>query len=104
MNIAAYSILGSLYVMASSAPAHAGCSPPLNTEIASVERVVASLRPDKPGQMRVTAADGSEFTAGQAQWMKGQLRGIDRSCAQGDEATAVATLRTLQGMLHAHNK
>lgn len=31
--------------------------------------VVHSLRPDKPGQARVFATDGSEFTAGQAHWM-----------------------------------
>ena len=50
--------------------------------------LVDSLRPEKPGQMRVFANDGTEFNAGQAQWLKGQLRKLDRLCARGGPAEA----------------
>ena len=54
--------------------------------------------------MRVFASDGSEFTAGQAQWMKGQLRGIQRDCTKGDAEAAAAQLRGVQELLNAHRK
>ena len=82
-------ILGSTYLMASSL--QAGCSPALTEEIASAERIVDSLRPDKAGQMREFASDGSEYSAGEAQWLKGQLKSILGSCGRGDEAAAAAT-------------
>jgi hypothetical protein len=83
---------------------HADCSPALSEQIARAERIVESLRPDKAGQMRVFASDGSEFTSGQAQWMKGQLRGIQRDCTKGDDEAAAARLRGVQELLNAHRK
>jgi hypothetical protein len=83
---------------------HAACSLALTEQIASIERIVGSLRPDKAGQMRVFASDGSEFTAGQAQWMKGQLHGIQRECIKGDDESAAAQLRGVQELLKAHRR
>ncbi len=91
-------------MLASSTIAHAGCSTSLDAQIASVARVVDSLRPDKPGQMRTVASDGFEYTGGQASWMKGQLRGLQQDCAKTDEVSAAARLRGLQDMLNAHQK
>ena len=70
-------------------------------------RLVDSLRPDKAGQMRVFAADGSEFNAGQVQWMKGQLRKFERLCARGapaDEAEAGKVLAGVADLLHSHRR
>jgi hypothetical protein len=61
-------------------------------------RVIASLRPDKPGQMRVFAVDGSEFTAGQAQWLRGQLRRAERLCASTNAADQAEAERVLAGV------
>ncbi len=65
-------------------------------------RLVDSLHPDKPGQTRVLAADGSEFTAGQVQWMRGQLRKVARLCASavpGDQAEAERLLTEVRELV-----
>jgi hypothetical protein len=67
-------------------------------------RIVDSLRPEKAGQMRVFAADGSEFNAGQAQWMKGRLHAVERACARGDQAEAARILAEVQDMLKSHRR
>jgi hypothetical protein len=70
-------------------------------------RVVDSLRPDKAGQMRVFAVDGSEFTAGQAMWMKGQLRKVARLCASdsaSDRAEAARLLTEVDDLLRSHHR
>jgi hypothetical protein len=70
-------------------------------------RLIDSLRPEKPGQMRVLAADGSEFNAVQVQWMKGQLRKVDSVCARrapGDEAEAARILASVQELLDSHRR
>jgi hypothetical protein len=67
-------------------------------------RLVDSLRAEKPGQIRVFAYDGSEFTAGQAQWMHGQMRLIDKARAQGDQATASRILADVQEMIKSHQR
>ena len=103
-TLTAYSLLASLYMLTSSPAARADCSAALNEEIAHVEHAVGALRPDKAGQMRVFASDGSEYTAGQTSWMKGQLRGITRSCLRGDESTAAAALHAVESVLDSHHK
>jgi hypothetical protein len=70
-------------------------------------RLVDSLRPDKAGQMRVFAADGSEYNAGQVQWMKGQLRKFERLCATGTpagEAEAGKVLAGVEELLKSHRR
>src|ERR1700742_165064 len=65
-------------------------------------RLGDSLRPNKPGQTRVNAADGAEFTAGQVQWMRGQLRPVARLCpsgAPGDQAEAERLLREVRELV-----
>jgi len=69
--------------------------------------LVDSLRPEKAGQMRVFAADGSEYNAGQVQWMKGQLRKFDRLCARGapgDAAEAEKVLAGVEELLKSHRR
>jgi hypothetical protein len=81
-----------------------GCDPGFANQFQQAERVVDSLRPDKPGQARVFATDGSEFTAGQSRWMKGQLRLIEQACARGDRAEATRLLAAVQELLKTHQR
>jgi hypothetical protein len=104
MTTTLFSIIGSIYMLAASPMTHAGCSPALTEQIVNAERIVDSLRPDKAGQMRTFATDGSEYTSGQALWMKGQMRAVERACAHGDDAAATEALRGVQDLLKAHRR
>ena len=104
MNTTFFSVVASTYLLASSTLTHANCSTTFTEKFAGAERIVGSLRPDKPGQMRVFASDGSEFTAGQALWMKGQLRSVLQACTQGDEVSAASSLHGVTGLLNAHHR
>src|SRR5580658_6471346 len=92
-------VLASMALMLGSAAyaaGTAGCDDMLTNALNECQRLVGSLRADKAGQMRVFAPDGSEFTAGQAQWMKGQLRLAAKACADGDVTDAARRLADLQ--------
>jgi hypothetical protein len=70
-------------------------------------RLVDSLRPDKAGQARVFAFDGSEFTGGQAQWMRGQLRKVERLCASAapaDQAEAERLLAEVRELIVSRHR
>lgn len=67
-------------------------------------RIVDSLRPDKGGQAHVFAVDGSEFTAGQARWLQGQLHKVAEACVRGDPAQAAQLLAEVQEMLKSHHR
>jgi hypothetical protein len=85
-----------------AAYAAVGCDPAQVEAFRRAEHTVASLRLDKPAQARVFAADGSEFTAGQTQWMRGQLNKSSRACARGDGAEAATLLAEVQELIKAH--
>jgi hypothetical protein len=104
MKTALFSVIASAYLLASSTLAYASCSTPFTEKFAGADRIVDSLRPDKPGQVRVFAADGSEFTAGQALWMKGQLRSALQACVQGDEVSAASSLQGVTDLLRARHR
>jgi hypothetical protein len=77
----------------------------LMARLDSVERIVVSLHPDKPGQMRVFARDGSEYTGGQSLWMKGEVRRAARLCASGaesDQAQAAVVIGEIERIVQAH--
>lgn len=99
-----YAVAVSAYVLAASTVARAGCSPSFTEHFSGAQRVVDSLRPDKPGQMRVFAYDGSEYTAAEALWMKGQLRSALQACAQGDETAADSTLHGVTELLNSRHR
>jgi hypothetical protein len=80
------------------------CDDTLTTSLHQCERIVGSLRAEKAGQMRVFAFDGSEFTAGQAQWMKGQLRLVAKACDHGDTAEAGRRLAEVQQLISEHHR
>jgi hypothetical protein len=95
-----------LYLAVSGAYADQLCDR-TSKEYRDCVRLVDSLRPDKAGQMRVFAADGSEYNAGQVLWMKGQLRKFDRLCASGtpaDAAEAAKVLAGVQELLKSHRR
>jgi hypothetical protein len=81
-----------------------GCDETLTQSFHECVRIVDSLRPDKGGQARVFASNGTEFTAGQAQWMKGQLNLVDKACARGDQAEAARLLTEVQELIKAHSR
>lgn len=85
---------------------HAGepCETEFTRKWRDCERIVGVLRPEKAGQLRVFAADGSEFTAGQVMWMKGQLRLVERACARGDQADAARLLTEVRDLVEAHRR
>jgi hypothetical protein len=96
--------MGSLMASSAFAASNAGCDDKLTNSLHECERIVGSLRPDKAGQMQVFASDGSVFTAGQALWMKGQLRMIAKACADGDAVDAARRLAEVQELLNAHRR
>jgi hypothetical protein len=84
-------------------PGPARLRAPLLTDLLAATGL-SPIRPDKPGQTRVFASDGSEFTGADALWMKWQLRSVLQECAQGDEGKADATLRGVNELLRAHRR
>ena len=91
-----------LGISALSQPARAGCDAALTASLDQAQRLADSLRLDKPALARVFAADGSEFTAAQALWLKGQLREVRRACALSQQPSAAARLATVQDLIKAH--
>jgi len=104
MRKAYWAVLGVCMLIASRAggATNAACDDRLMDSLRESASIVNSLHPDKAGQMRVFASDGSEFTAGQAQWMKGQLALISKACADGNTADASRRLSEVQKLLAEH--
>ena len=99
--------IGATTALAVSICHASGCDAALMQQYRDCARIVYSLRPEKSGQARVFASDGSEFTAGQAQWMQGQLRRFERLCASGadpDGAEAARVLAPVQALLKSHQR
>ena len=87
-----------------TAQADIPCDSTLSASIHQTQRVVDSIRVDKPGLARVYAANGSEFTAGQALWMKARMREVEATCARGADDTAAQRLAPIQALLTAHSR
>ena len=87
-----------------TAHAHGGCDPGLSAELATLQRFAHSVPVDKPGLARVYAADGTEFTAGQALWMKGQVREVEAACARGDRADAAQRLDAVSALVQERHR
>jgi hypothetical protein len=93
--------------VATAAYAGAPCDGASAEQYRDCVRLVDSLRPDKAGQMRVFASDGSEFTAGQALWMRGQMNKVARLCAShapADQAEAERILAEVRELLRSHQR
>jgi hypothetical protein len=96
-----------VWLIAAVCHADIGCDAASMQQYRDVVRIVDSLRPDKAGQARVFASDGSEFNAGQASWMKGRLRKFARLCAISspeDRAEAAGILAEVQDLLKSHQR
>ena len=92
---------------ATGAHAVTACDAASSSQYRDCVRMVDSLRLDKAGQARVFAADGSEFTAAQALWMKGQLGAVARLCAKGtrdSQAEAARILAEVGTLLKSHQR
>jgi hypothetical protein len=81
-----------------------GCDASFTEQYHDGVRIVDSLRPDKGGQARVFAVDGSEFTAGQARWMQGQMHKVEEACMRGELARAAQLLAEVQELLRSHHR
>jgi hypothetical protein len=93
-------------IAASASYADQPCAGEFEQQLQDSQRFVSSLRPDKPGQMRVFAADGSEVTAGQVSWMRGRLRQVARLCIRGgsaEMAEAAAALTDVRNFMQSHH-
>lgn len=88
----------------SPAPASAGCDASFTEQYQAAARVVDSLRPEKGGQARVFAVDGSEFTAGQARWLQADLRKVEEACVRGDQARASQLLAEVRELVQLHHR
>jgi hypothetical protein len=86
--------------------AESTCDATMMQQYRECAHIVGSLRPEKTGQARVFAYDGSEYTGGQALWLKGQLRKLERLCASGssaDKEEAARVLTEMEGLLKSHH-
>ena len=81
-----------------------GCDPVTTAQIRESARVVDSLHPEKSGQARVVAADGSEFTAGQVLWMQAQVRRVTAACNRGDQQAGAQALAELRKFIKSHRR
>jgi hypothetical protein len=87
--------------------ADTGCEAGSLQQYRSAVRIVDSLRPEKAGQQRVFLADGSQFNAGQAQWMKARLREYADLCVRGtaeDRAQAAKILADVRELLQTRRR
>jgi len=105
MNIKIYRfgsmILAGLLSVGTAARASDSCGPPLTNAYEQARAVIGSLRADKPGQMRVLADDGSVYTSGQAQWLRGQLHDVLIACERGQFEAAKRGLSGIHSALDA---
>jgi hypothetical protein len=82
--------------------AWAFCDPALLSSMRDAERLVGTMRADKPGQARVFAADGSEYSAALARWLAAELRAAEENCREGKFAAAREHVSAVQDTLTAH--
>jgi hypothetical protein len=66
------------------------------------ERLVDSLRMDKPSQMRVYAFDGCEYTSAEALWLKAHVHAARRALANNKASDARRELNLIAATLKAH--
>ena len=97
-------VIAASTLISTVALASTGCSKDFNNRFQQSRQFVETLRPEKPGQMRVFAVDGSEFTASQVQWLRGRMRLIDAACVRGDEGRAEQLLSGTRDLLQAHRR
>jgi hypothetical protein len=86
-----------------SARADGSCDVSTITRLTALQHLADSVRVDKPGLARVYAEDGTEFTAAQASWIKGQLRQAGAACARGDSADAAHRLDAVSQFVRARS-
>jgi hypothetical protein len=82
------------------------CDATMMQQYRECAHIVGSLRPEKAGQARVFAYDGSEYTGGQALWLRGQLRKLERLCASSsaaDKEEATRVLMEMENLLKSHH-
>lgn len=79
--------------------AAAPCDAALAQSLHDAGRRVASLQATKPGQARVSDADGAEYTAGTVRRLTAQVRLAERACDRSDGRQAADFLAEIDGAL-----
>jgi hypothetical protein len=92
-----------MFLLAGAAYAGSPCDGPSDQQYRECVRLVDSLRPDKAGQARVFAVDGSEFTAGQALWMR-KVERLCASAAPADQAEAERVLAEVRELIVSRHR
>lgn len=101
-SIAAFMTVSAL---STASVAHAAtCDATFLASLEAAEKIVFSLHPDKPAQARVFAGDLSVYTAGQAQWMRGELQAAVSACRRNEAATARQDLTEVRDLLRVHGR
>jgi HAMP domain-containing protein len=77
----------------------ADCEAPLVRSLQDAGRRIESMQVTKPGQARVFAADGSEYTAGAVRRMKAEVQLADQACRRGDSRAASGYLDALSATI-----
>jgi hypothetical protein len=95
------SVLSAVVARSGDSDPGSACGPTLLHALHDAQRQLDSLRPDKSGQTRVFAPDGSDFTTGQFKWMKAELLAVEQSCAAGDATVAAEHLSGVQNLLQS---
>lgn len=102
LRLSVVAILAMNFLVPASARADGNCDSALSSRLDAFEHLADSIRVDKPGLARVYARDGTEFSAGQALWMKGQLREVSAACTRGDRGDATKRVDAVAQLLQAH--
>jgi len=84
-----------------SASMAADCAAPLVRSLQDAGRRIESMQVTKPGQVRVFAADGSEYTAGAVRRMRAEVQLADQACRRGDARVASGYLDAISATIRA---
>ena len=101
MNVKIVPVAAVAILSWTAAAAQEGCNSELELSIKRYSQVIHSLRPDKPGQAHVYAADGSAFTPAEAFWMQGQLRKIETACKLDASPDALERLGQVRWLINS---
>jgi hypothetical protein len=106
MFVSRGSILAMLAAVIISGTVEAGepCDGPATPAFESAQRLIASLHPDKPGQLRVVANDLSEFTVAETQWLRSRIHAVSRAWRAGDERLATLQLAEVTTLIEARRR
>lgn len=97
-----FNLLAALSLTAMHAASAASTDSVLKQTLHQAERIVNSLKLEKPSQMRVFAIDGTEYTNSEALWLKGRLTATREALDRNDSKMAAVNLQAAVDTLRSH--